>query len=63
MKKSIVLLTFMLAAALFGKYCADISLDKADGYYKTGETAVCSVLLKKNKAPLKGAKARLLLKK
>lgn len=63
MKKSIVLLTFMLAAALFGKYSADISLDKADGYYKSGETAVCSVLLKKNKAPLKGAKARLLLKK
>ena len=63
MKKSITLLTLMLSVALFGKYSADISLDKADGYYKSGDTAVCTVLLKKDNIPLNGVKARLVLKK
>ena len=63
MKKSIIILVLGLSFALFGKYSADISLDKSDGFYKSGETAVCSVLLKKDNTPLNGVKARLLLKK
>lgn len=63
MKKSITILVFGLSFALFGKYSADISLDKSDGFYKSGETASCNVLLKKDGTPLNGVKARLIVKK
>ncbi len=63
MKKSVFLLLVLFAATVFGKYSGEISLDKADGYYKSGETAVCTVLLKKDGVPLNGAKARLIIKK
>ena len=63
MKKSIIAFVLMMSAAVFAKYSADISLDKKDGFYKSGETAVCSVLLKKDGAPLSGTKARLIMKK
>ena len=62
MKK--ILLTALLLSGLtvFARYGAEISLDKKDGFYKCGETAVCRVLLKKSGVPLKDTKARLILK-
>ena len=39
-----------------------IDLDKADGIYRVGETAVCTVQLFEDGKPLKGAKARLVRK-
>ena len=63
MKKIISILVSALSVSVFAKYSADISLDKADGYYKSGETAVCSVLLKKDGVPLNNTKARLIVKK
>ena len=44
------------------RYSGDISLDHADGYYRSGETAKCRVLLRRDGRPLAGMKARLLLK-
>ncbi|MBE6387477.1 MAG: acetylxylan esterase [Lentisphaerae bacterium] len=63
MKKIFVILFALCALPVFAKYSGDISLDKKDGFYKSGETATCQVLLKKDGTPLKGVKARLLLKK
>ncbi len=50
------------ALSLFGRYGGKIDLDKADGFYKSGETATCKVLLTKDNKPLKGVKARCLVK-
>ena len=63
MKKNLLLLSVLSCMAVFAKYSADISLDKKDGYYKSGETAICRVLLKKDGVPLKDTKARLIIKK
>jgi hypothetical protein len=41
------------------KYSGDISLDHMDGFYRSGETAHCRVLLRRDGRPLAGAKARL----
>ena len=46
------------ALAAFGKYGGTIELDKAAGFYKSGETARCRVLLTKDGKPLKGTRAR-----
>ena len=63
MKKiTVLLMSAFLAVCASAKYSAEISLDKADGIYKTGDTAVCRVLLKKDGQPIKGAKARLVRK-
>ncbi len=64
MKKAIgvVMSAVLASAAAFGKYDAEIDLDKQDGIYRVGETAVCRVLLRKDGKPLKGAKARLVRK-
>ena len=51
-----------VCSAAFGNYGAKIALDKADGLYKCGDTAVCSVTLTKDNKPLKGVKARMILK-
>ena len=44
------------------KYDGSVELDRPDGFYKSGETVHCKVLLKKNGKPLKGVRARLVLK-
>ena len=51
-----------ICTAAFGNYGAKIALDKADGLYKCGDTAVCSVTLTKDGKALKGVKARMILK-
>ena len=63
MKKVFTIVGAVSAFTVFAKYGAEISLDKQDGFYKSGETAVCRVLLKKDGVPLSGGKARLVLKK
>ena len=63
MKKFVVAFALIFSIALYARYSADISLDKADGFYKCGETATCRILLKKSGVPLKDTKARLILKK
>ena len=63
MKKIVVASILMLSAALFAKYTGEVSLDKKDGFYRCGETASCTVMLKKDGKPLTGAKARLIVKK
>ncbi|MBQ6353295.1 MAG: acetylxylan esterase, partial [Lentisphaeria bacterium] len=52
----------LLALAVAGGYTGEIALDKADGIYRSGETAKCRVLLKKDGKALSGVKARLVLK-
>ena len=44
------------------KYGGRIYLDKADGFYKSGETATCKVTLTKDGKVLKGVKARMIKK-
>jgi cephalosporin-C deacetylase-like acetyl esterase len=44
------------------KYDGTVELDHPDGFYKSGETVHCKVLLKKYGKALKGARARLVLK-
>ena len=63
MRKTLgIIMSAVLTAAAFGKYDAKIDLDKKDGIYRVGETAVCRVLLRKDGKPLKGAAARLVQK-
>ena len=65
MKKLILgALVALAALAAFGKseYGGRIELDHKDAFYKSGETAVCRVTLTKSGKPLKGVKARLVLK-
>ena len=61
MKMCSLLMTFGVCS-LFGGYSGRIALDKADGIYKVGETATCRVTLLKDQKPLRGVKARLLLR-
>jgi len=44
------------------KYDGQIFLDHADGYYNCGESVTCSVILRKNRKPLKGVRARMTAK-
>ena len=63
MKKVLLSVAAVLAAlTVFAKYGGKIELDKADGYYHVGEKATCKVLLTKDGKPLKGVKARCLIK-
>ena len=57
-----LVLVFCGAATLFGLYNGKVELDKADGFYKVGETATCSVKLTKDGKPLTGAKVRCTIK-
>ena len=52
----------MTGLALFGGYGGKITLDNPDGFYHVGETAVCKVTLLKDDVPLKGTKARMILR-
>ena len=61
--KSVLLLCAAVSGAVaFCNYGGRISLDKKDGFYKSGDTAVCRVTLTKDGKPLKGVKARMILK-
>ena len=57
----------MLSATLFtlavcGAYTGKITLDKPDGFYKSGETATCTVQFFKDGKPLKGEKVFVLVR-
>ena len=53
MKKVFLSVAAVLTAlTVFAKYGGKIDLDKADGFYKSGETATCKVLLTKDGKPL-----------
>jgi cephalosporin-C deacetylase-like acetyl esterase len=63
MRKWIGCVGALLAAlTVFAKYGATISLNRADGLYKIGETVTCRVKLTKNGEPLVGQRARMTLK-
>ena len=51
-----------LSAFAKGEYGGKVTLDHEDGYYKSGETAVCRVTLTRHGKPLKGVKARAVIK-
>ena len=57
-----VLSAVFCALAACGAYTSKIALDKPDGIYKSGETAVCRILLQKDGKPLRDVKARLIVK-
>ena len=52
----------LVPLALFGAYTGRIGLDKPNGFYKSGETAVCTVRLFKDGKPLVGEKVRLVIR-
>ena len=54
--------TVAWAATAEGVYDGDITLNKDDGIYEVGETATCKVMLTKDQQPLKGVRARMILK-
>ncbi len=63
MKKLTMIATgIALTVAAFGEYTGKISLDRADGFYKSGENCVCKIALYKDGVPLTGARARLTVK-
>ena len=55
-KLAALLLFAMTGLSLLGGYGGKITLDKPDGFYRVGETAVCKVTLLKDDVPLKGTK-------
>ena len=62
LKRCLPLLFALAAASVYGAYTGGIALDKPDGFYKRGETAVCTVRLFKDGKPLVGEKARVLVR-
>ena len=58
-----VLISAFCALIARGGYTAEIALDHVDGIYRSGETAVCRVLLIKDGKPLKDVPARLIVKR
>ena len=63
MKNIIMILALLTTFSAWSAYKADISLDKPDGFYRCGEKAVVSVLIKKDGKPLNGEKVRLKVKR
>ena len=55
-------LALFAALTVWGKYGGTVELDHPDGFYRSGETVNCRVLLTKDGKALKGVKARLVLK-
>ena len=55
-------LALFSAFTVWGKYGGTVELDHPGGFYRSGETVHCKVLLTKDGKALKGAKARLVLK-
>ena len=63
MFKRCFLLLFALASlAVCGAYTGKITLDKPDGFYKSGETATCTVRFFKDGKPLVGEKVFFLMR-
>jgi len=63
MKKLTAIVTgIALTMTAFGEYTGKISLDRADGFYKSGDSCVCKVALYKDGVPLAGPRARLTVK-
>ena len=59
MKRFLTALALIAAPLLFGAYSGHrIELNSPDGYYRTGETAVCRVTLCEDGQPLEGVGAR-----
>ncbi len=56
---AILLTSSILSAAYRGH---KIGMDHADGYYRTGETAVCRVTLCEDGKPLEGTRARMIMR-
>jgi cephalosporin-C deacetylase-like acetyl esterase len=60
MFKRLAVLTAVFGALIaWGGYTSEIALDRKDGIYRSGETAVCTVRLFKDGQPLAGEKVRL----
>ena len=57
-----ILSVFFAVPILNAAYGGRVRLDRADGIYKVGETAVCKVTLLEDGKPLKGTKARMTIK-
>jgi cephalosporin-C deacetylase-like acetyl esterase len=53
----------VLSASAFGEYTGKIALNRPDGFYKSGETCVCTVTLCRDGVPLDGVKGRLTVKR
>ena len=58
----ILALLAITAEAARADYSVDVRLDKADGYYKLGEEAVCTVTLLNDGKPAVGEKLRCTVK-
>ena len=53
----------VLSVTAFGTYTAEVSLDKPDGFYKSGEKCVCKLTLFEDGEPLAKGRGRLTLKR
>ena len=62
LKRCFVLLFAAVSLAVHGAYTGRIELDHPDGFYRGGETAVCTVLLFRDGKPLVGEKARFIMR-
>ena len=61
--KSLFSIILLAAPMLFAAYKGHkIGMDHADGYYRTGETAICRVTLCQDGKPLVGTKARMIMR-
>ena len=61
-KRFALLFSALFALAASGAYTAKIGLDKPDGFYKSGETATCTVQFFKDGEPLVGEKVFFLMR-
>lgn len=61
-KRCFLLLSAMFALIACGAYNSKITLDKPDGFYKSGDTATCTVQLFKDDEPLVGEKVFYLIR-
>ena len=62
LKRCFVSFFALVSLALCGAYTGRIDLDRADGIYRSGETAECTVRLFKDGKPLVGEKVRLIVR-
>ena len=60
LKHCLLLFSTLFALAVSGAYSAKIALNKPKGFYKSGETATCTVQFFKDGKPLVGEKVRLI---
>ena len=62
LKRCVLLFSALFALVACGAYSSKISLDKPKGFYKSGETATCTVQLFKDGEPLSGEKVFYLIR-